>query len=154
MALCSAEGLHFLRETYEQDCLGNASFLHVDQWGRRVVGPGAVKALKPSVLLGRKTIYPDFGLCHSEWPFTVFPSGVVGQATIQVVLYVRCSASLALWLLENQFLWGQALLLDTLFLMAGVLTSHKKLKVHLQYVKSWSLYEEVASGTWEKLFWL
>lgn len=45
------------------------------------------------------------------------------------------------------------LLLSMLFFMACDLTSHKKFRVHLQYVKSWSLYREVASGTADKVFW-
>lgn len=45
-------------------------------------------------------------------------------------------------------------LMSTLFLTAYVLTNQKKIKVHFQYVKSMSWYQEVASGTADKMFWL
>lgn len=76
------------------------------------------------------------------------PSCIVYLVFPFPVLLSGCSRTSSYWD------WSFKLLLSTLFLIECVLTSQKEIKVHLQYVKSMSWYQEVASGTVDKMFWL
>lgn len=76
---------------------------------------------------------------------------------LQVVLCIGCSPSLLLFgCSKTSSYWDRCfkLLLGTLFIIEYVLTIQKKIKVLSKYVKSMSRYQEVASGTVDKVFWL
>lgn len=123
---------------------------------------GALQNLKLSVLHGSKTL---------PWLSLVCATGNDPSASFHSVLWTGmrlCSAAgcvvfqvfpslLRSGCSKASSYWDRCFkpLLSTLFLTVCVLTSQKKkIKVHLQYVKSTSRYQEVASGTVDKVFWL
>lgn len=163
MGMCFAVGLHFLKKPYEQDCFGNVSFSDVDWWGGgRGDWTGSVQTLKFSVLLGSKMRFPDFGLFVPQWMTLLYLSILCCWAGYKATFCRRlcCISDVPLpsCSLDAQksvpIGTGTSSYCRVRYSLWHVLTSHKKLKVHLQYVKSWSLYQEVASGTADKVFWL
>lgn len=120
--------------------------------GRRNWGTAAVQALKFCSAWHCRTLFLDFALFVPESlsvPSLFFHLVVLGRLWGYILLQVGLQGRRSPGCSKPSYCW---VLLSMLFLIGCILSSHKQLKVHLQYVKP--LYQEVASGTADKVFWL